>query len=113
MSWLLGCGDPVGGRTPNPRTARVGYDTISETLNIAPPIVDDQPTTWRELVEGIASARNAPRPIRLPGWTLRAAAPYAGRMMTGVNMRVSNAKAKRELGWTPRYPTFREGLAES
>ena len=76
-------------------------------------IVDDRPTTWRELVEGIALARNAPRPIPLPGWALRAAAPYAGKMMTGVNMHVSNAKAKRELGWTPRYPTFRAGLEDS
>lgn len=76
-------------------------------------IVDDRPTTWRELVEGIASARNAPRPIALPGWVLRAAAPYAGTMMTGVNVRVSNAKARRELEWTPRYPSFREGLAAS
>jgi len=76
-------------------------------------IVDDRPTTWRELIEGIALARNAPRPVPLPGWALRAAAPYAGMMMTGVNMHVSNAKAKRELGWTPRYPTFREGLADS
>jgi nucleoside-diphosphate-sugar epimerase len=33
--------------------------------------------------------------------------------MTGVNMHVSNAKAKRDLGWTPRYPSFREGLADS
>ena len=76
-------------------------------------IVDDRPTPWRELVEGIAVARNTPGPIPLPGWALRAAAPYAGKMMTGVNMHVSNAKAKRELGWTPRYPTFREGLADS
>lgn len=74
-------------------------------------IVDDRPTTWRELVDGIARARSAPRPIALPAWVLRAAAPYAAMMMTGVNQHVSNAKAKSELGWTPRYPTFREGLA--
>jgi nucleoside-diphosphate-sugar epimerase len=74
-------------------------------------IVDDRPTTWRELVEGIARARNAPRPIAVPAWLLRAAAPYAAVMMTGVNQRVSNEKAKRELAWTPRYPTFQEGLA--
>ena len=74
-------------------------------------IVDDRPTTWRELIDGIAASRNAPRPLVLPGWALRAAAPYAGLMMTGVNMNVSNAKARRELGWAPRFPTFREGLA--
>ena len=76
-------------------------------------VVDDRPTTWRELVEGIARQRSAPRPLALPAWVLRAAAPYAAVMMTRVNQHVSNAKAKSELGWTPRYPTFREGLAGS
>jgi nucleoside-diphosphate-sugar epimerase len=76
-------------------------------------IVDDRPATWRELIEEMARSHHAPRPLAVPRWVLRAAAPYAAVMMTGVNQRVSNAKAKRELGWTPRYPTFREGLAAS
>ena len=76
-------------------------------------IVDDRPTTWRELVEEMARVHHAPRPLAVPRWVLRAAAPYAAVMMTGVNQRVSNAKAKRELGWAPRYPTMREGLAAS
>ena len=74
-------------------------------------IVDDRPTTWRELIEEIARTRSTPRPLALPRWVLRAVAPYAAAMMTGVNQRVTNAKAKKELGWTPRYATFREGLA--
>jgi nucleoside-diphosphate-sugar epimerase len=74
-------------------------------------IVDDRPTTWRELIEEIARTRNTPRPLAVPRWVLRAVAPYAAVMMTGVNQHVTNAKAKNELGWTPRYPTFREGLA--
>jgi nucleoside-diphosphate-sugar epimerase len=76
-------------------------------------IVDDRPTTWRELVEEMARVHEAPRPLAVPRWVLRAAAPYAAVMMTGVNQRVSNAKAKRGLGWTPRYPTMPEGLAAS
>ena len=74
-------------------------------------IVDDRPATWRELIEEIARTRSTPRPLALPRWVLRAVAPYAAVMMTGVNQRVTNAKAKKELGWTPRYATFREGLA--
>lgn len=36
-------------------------------------------------------------------------APYAREAMAG-NLRVSNAKAKNELGWTPMAPTYREGI---
>lgn len=73
-------------------------------------IVDDRPTTWNELIEGIAESRHAPKPMILPGWLLRLVAPYAGVMMTRVNQKVPNDKAKRELGWVLKYPTIREGL---
>jgi nucleoside-diphosphate-sugar epimerase len=36
--------------------------------------------------------------------------PYARAMMLGAH-RLSNAKAKRELGWTPTAPTYREGIS--
>jgi nucleoside-diphosphate-sugar epimerase len=32
--------------------------------------------------------------------------------MTSIRMPLSNARAKRELGWRPKYPTMREGLAQ-
>ncbi len=73
-------------------------------------IVDDRPATWSELVEAMASRHGAPRPLALPRWVLRAAAPYAAAMMTDIDHRVSNAKAKRELGWAPRYPSYLDGL---
>ena len=74
-------------------------------------IVDDTPATWRELIEETARRRGAPPPLVLPGWALRLVAPYAGEMITRVNMRVSNAKAREQLGWVPLYPSYREGLA--
>ena len=89
------------------------HDTLPEPLSAgAYNVVDDRGGTWRELIEEIARVEKAPRPIALPRWLLRIAAPYAAVMMTGVNQHVSNAKAKRELGWSPRFPTFREGLAK-
>ena len=72
-------------------------------------LVDDLPATFRQLVTALADARHAPRPLVLPGWLLKVAAPYAGAVLGDVSMRVSNAKAKRELGWLPRYPTYFEG----
>jgi nucleoside-diphosphate-sugar epimerase len=76
-------------------------------------VVDDTPATFRDLVEGIAAARHVPGPLVLPGRLLRAAAPYGGRVLSGVSLRVSHEKAGRDLGWSPRYPSFREGLARN
>lgn len=74
-------------------------------------IVDDLPATFRELITGIAEARHAPRPLVLPKRLLELVAPYGGYVLGELSMRVSNEKAKRELGWTPRYPSYREGTA--
>jgi nucleoside-diphosphate-sugar epimerase len=73
-------------------------------------VVDDTPATFRELVTRIAETWHAPTPLVVPGWLLRLAAPYGGSVLAGVSMFVSNAKAKQELGWTPRYPSFRDGI---
>ncbi|HEY8913660.1 NAD(P)-dependent oxidoreductase [Lacisediminihabitans sp.] len=74
-------------------------------------IVDDTPATWREFIEESARTAGAPRPSVLPGWALRLVAPYAAELLTRVNLRVSNERACDQLGWAPRYPSFREGLA--
>lgn len=74
-------------------------------------IVDDTPATWRELMEEVARTTRTPRPLALPAGLIRLAAPYIGEVMTHVDVRVSNGRARTELGWTPRYPGFREGLA--
>jgi nucleoside-diphosphate-sugar epimerase len=71
-------------------------------------VVDDQPATWGEFMEAMASTFGAPSPLAVPRWALRLA-PYAYTMMTST-MRVSNAKAKRELGWAPSQPTYRQGI---
>jgi hypothetical protein len=45
----------------------------------------------------------------MPMWVARLAAPYITQALT-LELRVSNEKAKRELGWAPCYPSYREGL---
>ncbi|MFE5670944.1 NAD-dependent epimerase/dehydratase family protein [Agromyces sp. NPDC056523] len=74
-------------------------------------IVDDTPATFRDLITAVAEARHAPKPLVLPAWLLKLVAPYGGVVLGEVSMRVSNAKAKRELGWAPRYPSYRDGVA--
>lgn len=76
-------------------------------------IVDDEPATWKDVFTATAKALDAPSPRTLPRWVLRLAAPYVTSFAFDTSMRVSNAKAKAELGWSPKYPTFREGIAAS
>jgi nucleoside-diphosphate-sugar epimerase len=73
-------------------------------------IVDDEPVTWRDYLSRLAEVLGAPRPWRLPAWIFRLVAPYAAVVLTS-RFPTSNAKARRELGWQPAYPTYREGLA--
>jgi nucleoside-diphosphate-sugar epimerase len=71
-------------------------------------VVDDEPVRWREFLGTLAQAIDAPPPRTMPSWLL-ALAPYAAAMMTNT-LRVSNAKAKADLGWQPTVPTYRDGI---
>jgi nucleoside-diphosphate-sugar epimerase len=71
-------------------------------------IVDDEPVRWGDYLDTLAAELGARRPWRVPGWMLRPI-PYLYTILT-TSMRVSNAKARRELGWAPAMPTYREGI---
>lgn len=73
-------------------------------------IADDQPVSWRELQQAQAVAEGRPFPLALPSWALRAAAPFGAELLTRTSMSLSTARARRELGWRPVYPTFAHGL---
>jgi nucleoside-diphosphate-sugar epimerase len=75
-------------------------------------IVDDDPAPVREWLPVLASALGAKPPRRIPRWLGRlAAGEIATRMMTEARG-ASNEKAKRELGWQLRYPSWRQGFAQ-
>jgi nucleoside-diphosphate-sugar epimerase len=71
-------------------------------------IVDDEPVRWADFLDAVAAQLGVRRPMRLPTWMLRAI-PYLHTIMT-TSMHVSNAKARRELGWSPAVSTYREGI---
>ncbi|MHA6799760.1 NAD-dependent epimerase/dehydratase family protein [Bounagaea algeriensis] len=73
-------------------------------------IVDDQPVGFADYVGAIADRAEAPAPRTIPGWLLKPA-PYMHALMVATRIRLANDKAERELGWAPRYPSYREGLA--
>jgi len=73
-------------------------------------IADDQPVSWRELQQAQAMAEGRRFPVALPSWALRASAPFGAELLTRTSMRLATARAKRELGWRPMYPSFSDGL---
>jgi 2-alkyl-3-oxoalkanoate reductase len=75
-------------------------------------VVDDEPATVGEWLPAYAEALGAKRPWRVPGWIARLLGGSAGRMI-GELRGASNTKAKRELGWQPRYPSWRQGFREA
>ncbi|HSK49421.1 MAG TPA: NAD(P)-dependent oxidoreductase [Solirubrobacterales bacterium] len=76
-------------------------------------VVDDEPVPQREWLPVYAAALGARPPRRVPSWIARLVAG-ADLVGTAVSMRgASNAKAKRELGWEPARPSWRQGFAES
>jgi nucleoside-diphosphate-sugar epimerase len=76
-------------------------------------IVDDEPAPVREWLPVLANALGAKPPRHFPVWLARLFAGEAGVMLGTEARGASNTKAKRELGWTLRYPTWRQGFAEA
>ena len=75
-------------------------------------VTDDEPAPAREWLPVLASALHAKPPRHFPRWLARLIAGEAATVMMTEGRGASNAKAKRELGWQPRYASWRQGFAE-
>jgi 2-alkyl-3-oxoalkanoate reductase len=75
-------------------------------------VVDDEPAPVREWLPVLASALGAKPPRRVPRWLGRLAGGEVATIMMTQVKGASNEKAKRELGWTPRYASWRQGFAQ-
>ena len=73
-------------------------------------IVDDEPAPASEWLPYLAECAGAKRPIRVPKWLARLLAGDQVVVMMTEGRGFSNAKAKRELGWQLRYPSWRQGF---
>ena len=73
-------------------------------------IVDDDPAPVHEWLPLLAQALGAKPPHRLPEWLARLLAGEFVVVLSTEARGASNAKAKRELGWAPRYPSWRMGF---
>lgn len=73
-------------------------------------VVDDNPSAVKDWLPEAARELGAKRPMRVPRWLGRLLAGEAATVMMTEIRGASNAKAKRELGWTPRHPSFLDSL---
>jgi 2-alkyl-3-oxoalkanoate reductase len=73
-------------------------------------VVDDDPAPVARWLPYLASCLGAKPPLRVPAWLGRLlGGEMTVSMMTDVRG-AGNSKAKRELGWTPAYPSWRDGF---
>lgn len=75
-------------------------------------VVDDERVTGAEYVDAFADRLDAPEPSRIPGWLARL---FVGTELVTLltnPMPTTNARFRHDVGWEPRYPTYREGLPQ-
>jgi nucleoside-diphosphate-sugar epimerase len=73
-------------------------------------VADDEPAPAREWLPVFCAAVGAPAPFWAPGWLAGLLAGGFARATLEHGRGVSNRKARRELGWVPSHPTWREGF---
>lgn len=73
-------------------------------------VVDDEPAPLHEWLPVYAETLGAKPPRRVPVWLAKLVAGASVAEMAVGLRGASNTKAKRELGWQPKYPSWREGF---
>lgn len=75
-------------------------------------IVDDEPAAASEWLPELARIVGGKPPLHVPAWLGRLAVGEAGLVLMTAMRGAANTKAKRELGWQPRWPSWRDGFRE-
>jgi nucleoside-diphosphate-sugar epimerase len=76
-------------------------------------VVDDEPIRFYDFIALAAQELGLGAPRRVPAWLARIAAGRDPVIAATRSARSSNARIKRELGWQPRFPTARDGVADA
>lgn len=73
-------------------------------------VVDNQGVSVREFLNYFAKRFGAPLPMSIPVWLARLVAGSYSTDFFTISSRTSNARFHRDFGWTPLYPSFKEGI---
>ncbi len=93
--------------------AAATVDALSRGDSGAYNIVDDEPAAVAEWLPALAEALGARRPYRVPALLARLIAGEYGVAIMTRGQGASNRRAKAELAWTPKHPSWREGFANA
>jgi nucleoside-diphosphate-sugar epimerase len=108
---LIGDGQTVRSWIELDDAARAVVDALERApAGSAYNVVDDEPVTMRNYIGELVRLSGSKPPRRLPYWLVNVAASYVAPAFGRGRLPVSNAKLKQELGWNPRFPTYREAL---
>ena len=75
-------------------------------------VVDDEPVTTADFFHALAERIGAPQPMNVSKWVARIAAGKGAVDLLTKPMITNALKFKRDFGWKPAYPTYREGLGQ-
>jgi len=75
-------------------------------------IADDTPVTQKDFTIYMTELMNKKQPGNVPGFIVRLILGKDFYEIIRMNCKVSNAKAKKILDWTPKYPSYKKGLEE-
>jgi nucleoside-diphosphate-sugar epimerase len=110
---LVGGGTGYGSWTHLEDAASAAVLAVEKKTSGVFNIVDDEPAPASEWLPYLAEVAGAKPPMRIPKWLARLLAGDVVVTMMTEGRGFSNAKAKRELGWEPRYPSWREGFRDA
>jgi len=75
-------------------------------------VTDNEPVLSEEYLRALAKRIGAPEPRRVPAWLAKwIAGEFAVNLMTA-STRTSSVRFRRDFGWSPRFPGYREALDE-
>jgi nucleoside-diphosphate-sugar epimerase len=73
-------------------------------------VAEDEPMALADFLGTLARSVGAPQPLRVPAFLFAVAAPYLKAVLLDTRARLSNAHARSELGWEPRFRGPAEGI---
>jgi nucleoside-diphosphate-sugar epimerase len=107
---IIGSGDAVWAMIHTDDAASAYVTVAEQPRNGVWHVVDNELAAARDLIETLASRLGARPPRHVPQWLAKWFAGGQALSHFTRSTRTTNSRLRRDFGWTPRYPTYREGL---